>query len=872
MKKKKINYEYEVSIIIPVYNVEKFLAKCLDSILCQTFAQDKIEVILINDGSKDNSLEICNEYSKKYSNIKVIDKKNEGVSVARNTGIKKALGKYIMILDSDDFISEKTIENLHNFFEEHYNEIDLLTYPITFYYVNERTELHPRYKAYDKGTGIYDIDEYIYLNQSTVNIMFKNEQEVFYDSTMKLSEDQKFDTQLIMKKKKIGYCAEATYFYRRHGGGVSQNINSMIYCFESIMDYNEWLIKTYTVEGKLPKYIQSLIVNTINWRLTSNQLIPYQFEGKEYDEAYARIINLIKHVDSDVITGLDNMSLVVKGYLLKIKEAKFELQVDDEKMILLADGSILENRKKAVFELTSFHFEDNKLLIDGIFNTHIFELFPPKIKIKTYDIDGKNKVKNCELKYSRWSEKTTKFKAGTIYRIEEFIDTENIKKIELYAEVKDKEFKIEIKHKETTANITESSTKIAFVRNKDYIVIDKKNVLNKIKYHLKRRIKYARSRRKEFILRNISMTYIGSKKVWLYMDRKGIFDNAYLQFKHDFSKKDGIKRYYIYDDKLETIKDKFTTEEQKYLVKYKTTKHKQLFTNCALLITSFCDEVTYSPFGKNTSRYLDIIKHKLVYLQHGVLHANLQLMYGKEFTRVNKFVISSDFEEKNLTENYSYLEQDLIKSGMPRLDEKEAEIKVQNKIIFAPTWRNYLVGPIANGERGLFKDKFLASAYYTKINEIISNKKLIKKLESNKITLDLKLHPIFKGYKDLFTTESKNVVVDCDNANLAEYKMFITDFSSFQFDFIKYDRPIIYFMPDPLEFKGGLHSYSELDLKYEEAFGDLYYETDKLVDRIIKEIDSNFKNSKKYSNRMKGFFYETENHQEKLYEELLKIK
>ena len=81
-----------------------------------------------------------------------------------------------MILDSDDFLSKNSIENLYNFFEKHYDEIDLLTYPIHFFYVNERTELHPRYKAYDKGSGIYDINEYIYLNQSTVNIMFKNEQ------------------------------------------------------------------------------------------------------------------------------------------------------------------------------------------------------------------------------------------------------------------------------------------------------------------------------------------------------------------------------------------------------------------------------------------------------------------------------------------------------------------------------------------------------------------------------------------------------------------------------------------------------------------------------------------------------------------------
>ena len=189
-----------------------------------------------------------------------------------------------------------------------------------------------------------------------------------------------------------------------------------------------------------------------------------------------------------------------------------------------------------------------------------------------------------------------------------------------------------------------------------------------------------------------------------------------------------IKPVVKYDQKKYFLTD-FTEEELKYLVKFKTIKHRKLFVNCHLLITSFCDEVTYSPFGKNTFRYLDIIKHKLVYLQHGVLHANLQLMYGKEFTRINKFIISSDFEFENLTTNYLYSPKDLIKSGMPRLDEEEKKVKVENKIILAPTWRNYLIGPIANGERGLFKEKFLESTYFKKLNEIIGNKKLIEVLE-----------------------------------------------------------------------------------------------------------------------------------------------
>ena len=91
-----------VSIIIPVYNASKYLYRCLDSILNQTFRD--FELILINDGSTDNSLEILREYETKDSRIIVIDKPNEGVSAARNQGIEIAKGEYIMFCDSDDYV------------------------------------------------------------------------------------------------------------------------------------------------------------------------------------------------------------------------------------------------------------------------------------------------------------------------------------------------------------------------------------------------------------------------------------------------------------------------------------------------------------------------------------------------------------------------------------------------------------------------------------------------------------------------------------------------------------------------------------------------------------------------------------------------
>ena len=100
-----------VSIIVPVYKVEKYIKRCLDSLINQTYKE--IEIILIDDGSPDESGKICDTYAERDSRIKVIHKINEGVSIARNVGISKATGKYLMFVDSDDWLENNAVEVLY---------------------------------------------------------------------------------------------------------------------------------------------------------------------------------------------------------------------------------------------------------------------------------------------------------------------------------------------------------------------------------------------------------------------------------------------------------------------------------------------------------------------------------------------------------------------------------------------------------------------------------------------------------------------------------------------------------------------------------------------------------------------------------------
>ena len=109
------------SIVLPIYNVEKYLAECLKSIEKQSYSS--FEVLCINDGSTDNSLEIASKFSLKDKRFKLFNQKNSGVSVARNRGIKEANGKYILFVDSDDWIEQDTLKKIHEDIQAHDSDI-----------------------------------------------------------------------------------------------------------------------------------------------------------------------------------------------------------------------------------------------------------------------------------------------------------------------------------------------------------------------------------------------------------------------------------------------------------------------------------------------------------------------------------------------------------------------------------------------------------------------------------------------------------------------------------------------------------------------------------------------------------------------------
>lgn len=204
-----------VSVVVPIYNVEKYLKKCVETIINQTYKN--IEIILVNDGSTDNCLCICNEFRNKDKRINVIDKKNGGLSDARNVGLKNAHGKYICFIDSDDYIAETYIETLYGLIVKNNAQIAMCNYEN----VDENGRKISKHKAKEQIiSGKYAIEilnDIVYCSPYIVAWNKLYDINLFKNITFpvgKIHEDVFTIYKLFYLSKTVAVTSQSLYFYR----------------------------------------------------------------------------------------------------------------------------------------------------------------------------------------------------------------------------------------------------------------------------------------------------------------------------------------------------------------------------------------------------------------------------------------------------------------------------------------------------------------------------------------------------------------------------------------------------------------------------------------------------------------------------------
>ena len=283
----------KISIVVPIYNVEKYLKQCIESIINQTL-QD-IEIILVDDGSPDNCPQICDEYAKKDNRIKVVHKKNGGLSSARNAGIEVATGDFIGFVDSDDYIELDMYEKMYNIAKE--NHVDFVV--SDYYKVSDKgkiiTTIDMNEGIYDKNRIIKEIfpslimgDDINYGKLLSVcyclyrrDLFIKNN--LLFDDEIKYSEDNLFSSIIGYKANNFYYMKGSyLYNYRYNPNSISSTYKPdawSVYLKMNNKLKNLFLnIEDYDFRNQLYAHIIYYAFNCINHVGNSDKSFSYKYK------------------------------------------------------------------------------------------------------------------------------------------------------------------------------------------------------------------------------------------------------------------------------------------------------------------------------------------------------------------------------------------------------------------------------------------------------------------------------------------------------------------------------------------------------------------------------------------------------------------
>ncbi len=310
-----------ISVIVPVYNVEKYIKECLESIINQTYRN--IEIILVDDGSTDNSGKICDEYAKIDSRIKVIHKENEGISKTRNIGIEKACGEYIQFADSDDYMEIDAIEKIYNIAKE-YNA-DIVSFS---HYILNNGKLIGDYNNTIKELNTSEAIKELLLDNKIRNYLWEKmwKRELFKE--IRFPEGKKFEdiattAFLFEKANKVVFYDYPEYYYRQREGSILHKTSEEL-CIEyintTLMVVNH--IKKLKYE-KINQYCNySIVAATVR---LFNDIALYDFKKLPNDETVNNLYDKVKEIMNNKEYEkmiVENMSTVFKLHLYYLLQNK----------------------------------------------------------------------------------------------------------------------------------------------------------------------------------------------------------------------------------------------------------------------------------------------------------------------------------------------------------------------------------------------------------------------------------------------------------------------------------------------------------------------------------------------------------------------
>ncbi|WP_279364735.1 bifunctional glycosyltransferase/CDP-glycerol:glycerophosphate glycerophosphotransferase [Lactococcus formosensis] len=869
-----------------VYNVEEYLDDAMCSLENQLLDFTKnVQVVLVNDGSTDNSLKKVKEWQRRYpNNIIAIDKKNGGVSSARNAGIEVARGKYINFLDPDDMLDEGVLLQVRLFFQKN---PDIKIAHIPLYLFEAKSEPHILNKVFEKDIEIVDIRKnhtkiFAHISSSFFSRELFEDEIFRFEVGRKYGEDLALVAKLVEQEKKFGLINNVFYRYRARNSGDSamdssrKDPETYIPNAEMMLE----LIKMHEKDGEIDLWLQNIIMYDLAWKVRREEL-PFVAPENFYKIYFDLVYDILQYINVSVIRSVGHLRWVQKEELIYLKNSGKLSKENEPKGMLIHSGagvSLVNDDKKYILSnvISKIHIikyrpETNTLnivgSIDHIFGIKDFKVLlcskdvifesmrieePSRIQmigvpihsVNTFSfdipIDNLKSVDKLELKigYKTHIQKLKLEFSGLLVSIGNGIKVNYLWTPQKLISYNFNENKFEIKNNSLNNLITSEK-----------LLIDK---ILSTKGIPEERKKYLINLRKLSLKSRLSENVIN-----IFQDRENrADDNAEVFYKYVQDKHPEWDNYFVLDSNSSDWQR--LTKEGFRLIEYGSIKHEKLLIQAQNLISSQANLSVMRPWDKNFGFLRDSYHYNFIFLQHGVTKHDLSLWLRKIEKDIRMLVTVSNLEADGfLGYGYEYSESEITNTGFPRFDRYNIDFyseKNKGNIVLAPTWRNGIWND--NDSIDIKIKKLHSTTFYKMWQELIFSN-ILKEISLKGNTISFLPHPLLREIENGFEFPDYIKVIPFEERYidvLTNTDMLLTDFSSIYFDIAYQGKPTLYFQFDAgnVNNKEGYFDFEEM------GFGPVCSDIDTVGLELVNIIRRKFKMEDIYIERVKQFFTYTD--------------
>lgn len=840
------DHPYLISAVIAVYNVERYLPALFDSFDRQTFDMSRVQLIFVDDGSTDGSLELLHEYRKRRGeHVVVLTQENQWVAAARNTGLAVATGEWVTFTDPDDVLSDTYLEEAAKFIRIHGHRptLNLLAaHQMRLLPSGELADTHPHRLKFERGSRITDLRVEPIFQLSVNSAFFRRElvreHRIEFDGRVRPHfEDGHFIARylLLTHSHELGLMASAKYHYRTREDDSSLLGSSYLNRgkYTSILRYGYLdLLRTAAAEGEVPRWLENTVLYELFWYFKEQLSIHSMSASAPADalpEFHELMRDVLRYVSHDAIRGFDFMHV---DWVIRLA---FQYGYDSEYVpsyVRFADVDEVQQLVRFDYWFNG-DLPSEDIIVDG----RLVE--PAHEKIHDFSFYRKLLMRRRIVWVPRGRRIIFRLngQARSINRGESAPGIEGLAEKTITSMVMNKRRGISLRFDPADEPFDRYA----------------RRSLRKW-WHARR---WSRPKAHDWALAtSLRLPWVQRKfaHAWALMDKNDLAnDNAEHLYRFLAKEHPETNPWFILEKSSDSW-DRLKAEGFK-LVEYGSWQWKQLLLSADHLASSHADYYVTHPL--NRRRYGNP-RYKFTFLQHGVTQDDLSRWLNTKPFDLMISVTKPEHESFVGTGPYKFTDREVVLTGFPRHDEllrKREAANAADLVVVIPTWRQYLVGDrVDNANERSKVSNFLASEYAQRYSALINDPRLIDAAQTRGTRVVFMPHPHMRPYLSDFTVpngvEVLDFAVDDVQDVIARAAMVVTDYSSIAFEAAFVDVPVVYYQFDQAEFWGGKNPRRRGYFDYEmDGFGPVVTEHDDVVDAVVRSAETGFDVEAQYASR-----------------------